>query len=110
MDGALMSHREYPTGFRLGIILLSLFLGTFLVAIDTTIVSVAVPKISTQFHALNDVGWYGSAYLITTTALQPAAGTIYKLFDVKLVYLTFIIIFEGKLLSLLLVAYKIPFE
>ena len=59
---------EYPSGFRLTIILLSLFLGTFLVAIDTTIVSVAIPKISTQFQALQDVGWYGSAYLITITA------------------------------------------
>lgn len=80
------SNHEYPTGLRLVATLLSLFLGTFLVAIDTTIVSVAVPKISTEFHALNDVGWYGSAYLITITALQPAGGTIYKLFDAKAVY------------------------
>lgn len=85
----------YPASFRLTIILLSLFLGTFLVAIDTTIVSVAIPKISTQFHSLNDVGWYGSAYLITITAFQPAGGTIYKLFNAKWVYLTAIVVFEG---------------
>lgn len=85
----------YPTRFRLAIILFSLFLGTFLVAIDTTIVSVAIPKISTQFHSLNDVGWYGSAYLITITAFQPAGGTIYKLFNAKWVYLTAIVVFEA---------------
>lgn len=87
---------DYPTGSRLAIILLSLFLGTFLVAIDTTIVSVAIPKISTQFHSLDNVGWYGSAYLITITALQPAGGTIYKLFNPKVVYLSAIVVFEGK--------------
>ena len=86
---------NYPARLRLAIVLLSLFLGTFLVAIDTTIVSVAIPKISTQFHALNDVGWYGSAYLITITAFQPAGGTMYKLFHIKWVYLTAIGVFEG---------------
>lgn len=87
---------EYPSGFRLTIILLSLFLGTFLVAIDTTIVSVAIPKISTQFHALQDVGWYGSAYLITITAFQPAGGKIYRIFNARTVYLSAIVVFEGR--------------
>ncbi|KAL8885538.1 MAG: hypothetical protein Q9192_006629 [Flavoplaca navasiana] len=89
------SNHDYPTGSRLGIILLSLFLGTFLVAIDTTIVSVAIPKISTEFHALNDVGWYGSAYLMTITALQPVGGTIYKSFNVKAVYMIAMVVFEA---------------
>ena len=87
---------QHPAGLRLATILLSLFLGTFLVAIDTTIVSVAIPKISTQFNALDDVGWYGSAYLITITAFQPAGGTIYKLFHAKIVYLSAIVVFEGR--------------
>ncbi len=91
---------EYPTGWRLVIILCSLFLGTFLVAIDTTIISVAIPKISSQFDALDDVGWYGSAYLITITALQPAGGTIFKWFDPKIVYLSAILVFEGATFNL----------
>lgn len=90
---------EYPIGSKLTFILLSLFLGTFLVDIDTTIVSVAIPKISTQFRALDDVGWYGSAYLITLTALQPAGGTIYKLFNPRVVYLSAIVVFEGGLIA-----------
>lgn len=88
---------EYPGRFRLTIVLLSLFLGTFLVAIDTTIVSVAIPEISTEFRALDEVGWYGSAYLITMTAFQPAGGTIYKIFNAKHVYLTAIVVFESTL-------------
>lgn len=39
-------------------------------------------------------GWYGSAYLLTTTALQPMYGNIYKLFNVKLAYLAAVFIFE----------------
>ncbi|KAL2041649.1 hypothetical protein N7G274_005433 [Stereocaulon virgatum] len=91
----MTADHEHPTGLRLAIILLSLFLGTFLVAIDTTIVSVAIPKIPTQFHALNDIGWYGSAYLITITAFQPAGGTIYKILNAKIVYLSAIVVFEA---------------
>lgn len=76
-------------------ILLSLALGTLLMAIDTTIISVAIPKISTEFKALKDVGWYGSAYLITLTAFQPVTGNAYKMFNPRIVYIVFIIIFEG---------------
>jgi MFS family permease len=95
----MTADHEYPTGLRLAIILLSLFLGTFLVAVDTTIVSVAIPKISTQFHALNHIGWYGSAYLVTITAFQPAGGTIYKIFNAKIIYLSAIVIFEGAVVT-----------
>lgn len=32
---------------------------------DQTIIATAIPKITDQFGALNDVGWYGSAYMLT---------------------------------------------
>lgn len=28
--------------------------------------AVAIPRITDDFHALNDVGWYASSYLLTT--------------------------------------------
>lgn len=46
-------HAQYLTGVRLASILLSLTLGTFLVAIDISIIAVAIPKISTEFEALD---------------------------------------------------------
>ena len=64
----VISH-QYPNRGRLAVILLSLVLGSLVVALDTTIISVAIPKISTEFKALADIGWYGSAYLMTLTAL-----------------------------------------
>ena len=72
---------QYPAKGRQLLILLCLVLGTFLVAIDTTIISVAIPTISTNFEALHDVGWYGSAYLMILTAFQPTMSKIYKSFS-----------------------------
>ena len=89
----------YPTGWRLWIIIVSLLFGTLLVAIDNTIIGTVVPKISTVFNALDDVGWYGSSYLLTVTALQPTFGNIYKYFNVKLTYLVSILIFEGAIVE-----------
>ena len=92
----LVEDDGYPHSWKLVIILLGLALGIFLVAIDTIIVSVAIPSISTEFKRLSDVGWYGSAYLLTVTAFQPVAGTMFRLYNIKIVYLTSIVIFEGE--------------
>ncbi|MCJ1397654.1 hypothetical protein MMC11_000850 [Xylographa trunciseda] len=86
---------QYPTSWRLVMTLLALALGTLLMALDTTIISVAIPKISTEFKALNDVGWYGSGYLITLTAFQPVSGNAYRMFHPKVVYMAFIVVFEA---------------
>lgn len=94
---ATLQRTSYLSSWRLAIVTSSLCLGTLLVAIDTTIISVAIPRISTDFKALDDVGWYGSAYLLTVTAFQPAFGSIYKFFDAKSTYLTSILTFEGML-------------
>ena len=68
---------QFLRGWRLAVIITSLYLGTFLIALDTNIVGVAIPKISTEFKALQDVSWYGSAYLLTITAFQPMLGSMY---------------------------------
>ena len=87
--------RIYPAGWKLAIIIISLSLGNLLIAIDNTIIAVAIPVITTRFNSLNDVGWYGSAYLLSITALQPTFGNVYKYFDVKATYLISIVVFEG---------------
>lgn len=56
---------SYPTGVNLGVILFALFISLFCVALDSTIIATAIPRITDQFHALRDVGWYGSSYLLT---------------------------------------------
>ena len=94
---AVPAETRYPTGVKLVIIMTSLMLGTTLMSLDTTIISVATPKITTQFHALDDVGWYGAAYLMTLTAMTPISANLYKYFDPKMVYLAFIMVFESEI-------------
>ncbi|KAJ5675785.1 Sucrose symporter plant [Penicillium macrosclerotiorum] len=56
--------------------------------------AVAVPRITDDFHALNDVGWYASSYLLTTCSFQLLYGKFYTLFQVKWVYLSALFLFE----------------
>jgi len=69
-------------------------LAVLCVALDNTIIATAIPRITDQFKALNDVGWYGSAYLLTTCAFQLPFGKLYSHFSVKWVFLTALAIFE----------------
>ncbi|CAF9938024.1 hypothetical protein IMSHALPRED_000629 [Imshaugia aleurites] len=54
----------YPQGAKLGIIVASLCLSVFCVALDNTIIATAIPKITDHFKALDDVGWYGAGRII----------------------------------------------
>jgi MFS family permease len=95
------SEPQSATFFNLYISVGSLYLGTFLVALDTTIINTALPAITTEFRALADLAWYGSAYLLALTALQPTFGKLYKVIDTKHLYLISIVVFEGTSISIL---------
>ncbi|KAJ5482829.1 MFS transporter [Penicillium diatomitis] len=71
------------------------FMAIFLVlAIDNTILATAIPKITNDFHSLNDIGWYGSSYLIAQMALLPTCGRLYTFFNIKWVYCLSLVVFE----------------
>ena len=72
------AHDDYLSGWRLGVVKTCLFFGSFLIALDTTIINVAIPQITTDFRALDDAAWYGTAYLITLTAFQAVYGSMYQ--------------------------------
>ena len=84
----------YPSGLKLALITLALCMSVFLVALDNTIIATAIPTITNRFNSLGDVGWYGSAYLLTTAALQLFFGKLYTFYSIKTVYLVSIGIFE----------------
>ncbi|KAI8260256.1 Efflux pump aflT [Colletotrichum sp. SAR11_239] len=84
----------YPHGLKLILIIIALCLAVFLVALDQTIIAPALGAITSEYGSVKDIGWYGSAYLLTTTALQPMYGTVYKLFSVKYIYIAAIAVFE----------------
>ncbi|OCK78902.1 putative MFS toxin efflux pump [Lepidopterella palustris CBS 459.81] len=84
----------YPTGLKLVTLIIALCLAVFLVALDQTIIATAIPKITDRFNSISDIGWYGSAYFLTSTSLQPTFGRIYKVFNVKIIFLLAIGVFE----------------
>lgn len=84
----------YPGGTQLALLTFGLCMATLVVALDNTIIATAIPKITSDFDSLADVGWYGSSYLLCTTALQPSFGRIYTYFNVKYTYLFALVLFE----------------
>lgn len=84
----------YPSGFKLLAVMIGLQLAVLCVSLDNTIIATAIPKITDQFGALSDVGWYGSAYLLTFCALTLLFGRLYKMFSVKWVFLGCLALFE----------------
>ncbi|KIW11817.1 hypothetical protein PV08_09090 [Exophiala spinifera] len=93
-DSGAEDTTNYPRGFKLITLIIALCLAVFLVALDQTIIATAIPKITDRFNSVNDIGWYGSAYFLTSTALQPSFGRIYKFFQIKWVFLSAIGVFE----------------
>ncbi|KAF2108453.1 major facilitator superfamily transporter [Lophiotrema nucula] len=84
----------HMSGLKLYVIVLALCLSVILVALDNAILATAIPTITSAFDSLRDVGWYGSAFLISICAFQPLTGKIYQQFSLKLAYLIFLFIFE----------------
>ncbi|KAK8055192.1 MFS general substrate transporter [Apiospora rasikravindrae] len=84
----------YPSGLKLAIVIVGLQLSTLCVALDNTILATAIPRITDEFHALDDVGWYGSAYLLTLSAFQLFFGRLYSIFSIKWTFLVALLIFE----------------
>lgn len=108
-----LSNKEtqaFASGLQLALILPALYATMFLVALvlyvhisdlylaysaqDRTIITTAVPRITTEFHALDDISWYASAYLITSCATQLLWGRIYTLYSTKPVFLVSVVVFE----------------
>ncbi|WPH03650.1 aflatoxin efflux pump AFLT [Acrodontium crateriforme] len=93
----------YPSGLKLGLIIISIYIAMFLVALtdrepftiqDKLIIATAIPSITNEFHTSNDIGWYGTAYLLCNAAFLPVFGKVYKVFNVKVVFLSAIVLFE----------------
>ncbi|THV93749.1 MFS transporter [Aureobasidium pullulans] len=85
---------EYPTSIKLLLITIALCLTVFCIALDNTIIATAIPKITDHFKAIDDIAWYGSAYLLTTCSFQLFFGKLYSFLSLKWVFLVALFIFE----------------
>ncbi|KAL1984919.1 hypothetical protein VTN96DRAFT_8578 [Rasamsonia emersonii] len=85
---------EYPSVTKLTLTTIAVSLAVFCMSLDNTIIATAIPTITDQFKSLGDVGWYGSAYLLTICCFQLIFGKLYSFLSVKWVFLTALFLFE----------------
>ena len=71
----------------------SLMLGMLLAALDQTIVSTALPRITGDLGGLQHISWVISAYLLTATVAMPLYGKLGDLFGRKLFFQIAIVVF-----------------
>ncbi|RDW66377.1 hypothetical protein BP6252_10012 [Coleophoma cylindrospora] len=91
---------QYITGVKLILVTGSLTAMVFIMTLNASVVATAIPSITSSFHSINDIGWYGTAYVVSTCVLQPLSGKIYTLYSSKYTFLTCLCIFElGSLIS-----------
>ena len=98
------SARATPeTGYnhrQIMVIMSGLMLGMFLAALDQTIVTTALTRISEDFHHLNLYSWVVTSYLLTSTVTTPLYGKISDLFGRKAIFEFAIVLFlAGSALS-----------
>ncbi|BBN95207.1 EmrB/QacA family drug resistance transporter [Deinococcus grandis] len=75
------------------LILFGVLLGLFLSALDQTIVSTALPRITQELNGLSLYSWVTTAYLLTNTALVPIYGKLSDLYGRKPILMIGIVIF-----------------
>ena len=78
--------------YRFWLLLSSLFLASFVAALDFTAVSTALPSIAREFNS-SEVSWIGSSYALAGAALVPFAATLADVFGRKAMILTALFLF-----------------
>lgn len=77
------------------VVIISVYLAFFLIALDRMIIATAIPSITNTFDSIGDIGWYGSAYMLTCAIFNPLFGSIYRFYPVKWVFMASVVLFEG---------------
>lgn len=82
------------------IVLVAVMGGLFLAALDQTIVGTALPKILSEFNALEKLSWVVTAYLLASTVTVPLAGKLSDIYGRRRLLMTGIVVFViGSMLS-----------
>jgi len=76
------------------LVILSVYCAFFLIALDRMIIATAVPAITNTFDSISDIGWYGSAYMLTCAIFNPLFGSIYRFYDTKWTFIWSVVVFE----------------
>jgi EmrB/QacA subfamily drug resistance transporter len=78
------------------LVLITLCLGFFMILLDTTIVNVAMPAISSGLNAsLSDLLWILNAYVLVYAVLLITAGRLGDLYGPKILFLSGLVVFTA---------------
>jgi len=91
-----LAHQPPEGGYnhrQILVIMSGLMLGMFLAALDQTIVTTALTRISEDFHHLNLYSWVVTSYLLTSTVTTPLYGKISDQFGRKKIFQFAIVLF-----------------
>jgi MFS family permease len=96
------SKPQFLAGVSLWIFFAAICLTAIQVVLYMTVLGTAIPSITTYFGTVEDVDWYGTAYMLALCAIQPLTGQLYILFRTKNTFLAFMFVFcIGTLISAL---------
>ncbi|KAK3401824.1 major facilitator superfamily domain-containing protein [Sordaria brevicollis] len=65
----------------------------FLMILDTSILSTAIPTISAEFNNIDDIAWYATAFQLANACVLPLTSKIYTRFSTKWTFNFFLLIF-----------------
>ncbi|HET9641708.1 MAG TPA: MDR family MFS transporter [Candidatus Paceibacterota bacterium] len=85
-----LSHEEHK---GIMVVMGALMLTLLLAALDQTIVSTALPRIASDFNALNELSWVVTAYLLSSAVSTPMYGKLSDLYGRKRMLSIAIIVF-----------------
>lgn len=60
---------------------------------DANCVTTIIPVVTDRFNSLNDVGWYGTAFLLASASSQLFYGKLYLFYPAKIVFSTVVFTF-----------------
>ena len=78
---------------RRGIVTLGILIGSFLAAIESTIVATAMPTVVAQFGGLAHYSWVFAGYMLTSTVTMPIWGKLSDLYGRRPFYLLAVAVF-----------------
>ena len=71
---------------QIQMVLVGLMAGSFLAALDQTIVATALPRIVGDFGGVDQLAWIASIYLLTSTAAMPLVGKLGDIYGRRLLF------------------------
>lgn len=72
---------------QLTLVISSLYMASFLAALDTTVVTTLLTVIASELDAVENIGWIATAYLLSCSAFQPLFGKLSDIFGRKVLLL-----------------------